>query len=143
MPLSFCNLIVHVIFSTKDRQPLIRQEIESRIHSYIKQCLHDLECQYLAINGVENHIHILFSQNPNRSIAEIIKNIKGNSSHWINQSNFILTKFAWQVGYAAFSVSESHMKRVIEYVCNQKENHKKLSFKEEWDGFLNLNNMKL
>ena len=99
----------------------------------------DLECKVIAINGTENHIHILFNQNPKRSIADTIKSIKGNSSHWINQKNLLLTKFAWQVGYAVFLVSESQMKSVTQYICNQKEHHKKLSFKEEWDRFLKLN----
>ena len=136
---SFCNLVIHVVFSTKDWQPLIRPEIEIRIHSHIKKCLSDLDCKAIAVNGTENHLHILFNQNPNRGTAEIIKNIKGNSSHWINQNNLLINKFAWQVGYAAFSVSESQINNVARYICNQKEHHKKLSFKEEWRRLLKLN----
>ena len=140
---SFYNLIVHVVFSTKDWQPLIKTKIKTQIHSQLKKCLLDLECPTIAINGTENHIHILFYLCPNRSIAEVMKNIKGNSSHWINQKNLLLKKFAWQVGYAAFSVSESQVKNVEQYICNQQEHHKKLSFKEEWEQFLRLNKIAL
>ena len=136
---SFYNLNIHTVFSTKDWQPLIKPQVESKIHSHIKHCLYELDCKCIEINGTENHIHLLFNQNPNKSIAEIIKNVKGNSSHWINQNNLLTTKFAWQVGYAAFSVSESQLTSVAQYICNQKEHHKKLSFSEEWNRFLELN----
>jgi REP element-mobilizing transposase RayT len=78
---SFYNLVVHAVFSTKDWQPLIKPEIETRIHYLIRNCLRDLECKVIEINGTKNHLHILFNQNPNKSVTEIIKNIKGNSSH--------------------------------------------------------------
>lgn len=87
------------------------------------------------INGTENHIHILFMLSPKIKIEDLFKNIKGESSHWINQSNFIKDKFSWQIGYGAFSVSESMVKNVEKYIANQKEHHKKMSFSEEVELF--------
>ena len=88
------------------------------------------------INGMADHIHILFLLNQNHSIADVFKQIKGNSSHWINQQNFMTSKFAWQIGYGAFSVSESMVKEVEKYIRNQKEHHKKITFREEYELFI-------
>jgi REP element-mobilizing transposase RayT len=85
-----------------------------------------------------DHIHCLFLLSPQKSIAEVIKQIKGSSSHYINQNNFIAYKFAWQTGYASFSVSESIVEKVFEYIKNQKSHHQKKTFQQEHDEFLKL-----
>jgi len=85
-----------------------------------------------------DHIHCLFLLNPEKSIAEVIKQIKGSSSHFINQYNLIADKFAWQTGYAAFSVSESGVKSVSDYITHQKEHHQKKTFQQEIEEFLKL-----
>ena len=85
-----------------------------------------------------DHIHCLFLLNPQKSIAEVIKQIKGNSSHYINQNNLIADKFAWQTGYAAFSVSESVVEKVFKYIKNQKSHHQKKTSQQEYDDFLKL-----
>ena len=95
-----------------------------------------MECIPLAINGMPDHIHLLFQVNPNKSVAEIIRQVKGNSSHTVNQSNLVENKFAWQTGYAAFSVSESSVEKVQEYILNQREHHRKKSFQEEFEVFM-------
>ncbi len=127
---------MHVVFSTHQRELIISQKLEAFLHKHLTYLLKELECQPLAINGMPDHIHLLFQLNPNKSVSEIIKQVKGNSSHTINQSNLIENKFAWQTGYAAFSISESAVEKVKEYIFNQKEYHKKISFSDEYYKFL-------
>lgn len=132
MPHSLTKIWIHGIFGTKDRLALIKPEFEKKLHDHIKERLEkDFECKVRAINGMKEHVHQLFLLSPKFSIEKVLKNIKGESSHWINQSNFIKQKFAWQTGYGAFSVSESMVKEVERYILNQKEHHKKMSYAEE------------
>lgn len=133
---SFTKIWIHLIFGTKERLPLINSGYESKLYVQLKNILEvDFNCRIKALNGTADHIHILFLQNQNHSISEIAKNVKGNSSHWINQNGFLKTKFAWQTGYGAFSVSESMVDNVKRYIDNQKEHHRKLSFAEEYKKF--------
>jgi putative transposase len=133
---TFTKIWMHVVFSTHERQPIISPRLEAFLHRHLGHLLKEMECTPLAINGMPDHIHLLFQLNPNKSIAEIIKNVKGNSSHTINQSNLVENKFAWQTGYAAFSVSESVVEKVREYILNQQEYHNKKSFQDEFESFL-------
>ncbi len=96
----------------------------------------DFQCQVCAINGVMNHVHILFLLNPNFSVKDILKNIKGESSHWINQEDYSRSKFAWQTGYGAFSVSEGCVDEVCRYIINQKNHHQRKSFFDEYKELL-------
>lgn len=131
---SLIKIWIHGVFGTKDRLPLIKNDFEAKLHNHIKEKLEkDLNCKVRAINGTEDHIHILFLLSPNFSLKDILQNVKGESSHWINGSDFMKHKFAWQTGYGAFSVSESMLKDVEKYIANQKEHHKKLTYKEEVD----------
>lgn len=137
MPHSLTKIWIHSVFGTKNRESLIISEFEQGLHEHIKEQLErDFGCTVGCINGIENHVHILFLLNPNYSVAEIMKNAKGESSHWWNQNDFTDGKFAWQVGYGAFSVSESDMESVARYIRNQKEHHKKKSFIEEYEEFM-------
>lgn len=139
---SLTKIWIHGIFGTKNREPLIKSEFKDKLHNHIKNKLEaDLDCKVRTINGTENHVHILFLLSANYSIKEIFKNVKGESSHWINQSDFIKTKFAWQIGYGAFSVSESQLKKVELYIKNQNEHHKKMTFEEEYNKFMNKYNI--
>lgn len=139
---SFNKIWIHAIWSTKDRFPLVKKDIEENIYQYITQQLNDNGCQVKIINGMPDHIHCLFLMNPLRSIADIIKQIKGSSSHYINQNNLISEKFAWQTGYSAFSVSESVVEKVFQYIINQKEHHQKKSFQDEYNDFLKVYGLK-
>ncbi len=133
---SLAKIWIHLIFGTKNRFPMINASFEKQLYSHIKNLLEkDFKSKVEIINGTADHIHILLLQNQNHSIAELTKNIKGNSSHWINQNNFIKGKFAWQTGYGAFSVSESMVGKVRNYIKNQKEHHRKISFAEEYKRF--------
>ncbi len=138
MPHSFNKIWIHAIWATKDRIPLIHSSVENRIHRFISEQLQEHGCPVRIINGMPEHIHCLFLLNPQKSIAEIIKQIKGSSSHFINQNNLIKDKFAWQTGYAAYSVSESVVDKVFEYIKDQKQHHLKKSSQQEYEEFLKL-----
>lgn len=138
MPHSYNKIWIHAIWSTKDRQRLISPSVEEKIYQYLNQQLQELGCPVRITDGMPDHVHSLFLLNPQRSIAEVMKQIKGSSSHFINQNNLIPIKFAWQSGYAAFSVSESTLEKVYIYIQNQKKHHQRKSFQEEYQEFLTL-----
>ncbi len=133
---SYQKIWVHTVWATKNRMPLIHQSFEQELYNFISEQLREQNCSVSIVNGVENHIHCLFLLNHTHSISEIIKQIKGSSSHFINQKNLCKHKFAWQTGYSAFSVSESVAKNVFRYIANQKVHHQKKAFQEEYDSFL-------
>ena len=125
---SYNKILIHAIYSTKDRFPLINPTVEKQIHEHMREQLIENRCPVRIINGMPDHVHLLFLQNPKMAITDIIKQVKGNTSHWINEQNLITDKFAWQTGYAAYSVSESQLERVFQYIKNQKEHHLKKTF---------------
>jgi putative transposase len=138
MPHSYNKIWIHAIWATKDRIPMINQNIEQKIHLYISEQLREQGCPVRIINGMPDHIHCLFLLNAQKSIAEIIKQIKGSSSHFINQNDLIEDKFAWQTGYAAYSVSESVVEKVYQYIKNQKQHHQEKTFQQEYDAYLKI-----
>lgn len=140
---SLYKIWIHIVFGTKNRMPLISSSIEKPLYKYIGKQLEKFECKIRAINGMPDHIHILTSMNPKHSITDVIKQIKGGSSHWINKQDLIVQKFAWQTGYGAFSVSESQIDKVKAYIQNQKKHHQKTSFNEEYQQFLNVHKINL
>lgn len=129
---------IHGILGVKNREILISQEVENKIHNLIKAKLIDLNCYVEEINGTENHVHILFLLNPQKTISDVFKHVKGCVSHEINSKNIIKNKFSWQIGYGAFSVSESQFTTVKNYILNQKEHHKKMNFTDEYNRFIKL-----
>ena len=131
------KLWMHLVFSTKDRQSLIKSDFELKLYSHIKEKLNtQFKCYVKAINGTSDHIHILFLLNPDHLIQDIVQNIKGESSHWVNQNKFMKDKFAWQTGYSVFSIGQSNIEAVEKYIVNQKEHHRKMTFGEEFSVFL-------
>ncbi|MBX2888392.1 MAG: IS200/IS605 family transposase [Ferruginibacter sp.] len=124
MPHSYVKLWIHAIWTTKKRAPLIYPDVENIIHQFIFNQLYQQGCPVRIINGMPDHIHCLFLLNPQKSIADVIKQIKGSSSHYINQNHLINERFSWQTGYAAFAVSESVIERVFHYIRNQKMHHR-------------------
>ncbi|MFE3867472.1 IS200/IS605 family transposase [Flavobacterium sp. LS2P90] len=141
MPYSFNKLWIHAVWATKNRSELIDFSIEKQVYDYIRQELIDLGCPVRIINGMPDHVHALFLLNPQKSIADVIKQIKGSSSHSINGENLMLEKFAWQTGYAAYSVSESQLEAVYYYIKNQKQHHLKKSSQDEYDEFIKLHGL--
>ena len=139
---SYNKIWLHVVFATKNRLPLIKPEAEHKIHAHMREQLIENGCPVRIINGMADHVHLLFLQNPKMAITDIVKQVKGNTSHWINEQNIIADKFAWQTGYAAYSVSESQLEKVFQYVKNQKEHHTKKTFMQEYDEFISAHGLK-
>ncbi len=138
---SLNKIWLHIIFSTKERYPLIEHNVESAIYLHLKEQMKKCGCIVRIINGMADHVHLLFLQNPIMAVIDSIKQVKGNTGHWVNEQNLIPEKFAWQTGYAAFSVSESQVDRVHNYIANQKVHHKKKSFQQEYDEFILKNGL--
>jgi REP element-mobilizing transposase RayT len=138
MPHSFNKIWIHAIWATKERQPFITNNAEKQIHDLLRKELIDMGCPVRIVNGMPDHVHLLFLLSPQKSIAEVIKQIKGSSSHSINEQNLIPEKFPWQTGYAAYSVSESQLEKVFQYIKNQKQHHQKQTFSQEYEEFVAL-----
>ena len=136
MPHSLVRVWIHAISGTKNFLPLIDTISEERIYTHLSEQLTEINCPVRIINGMSDHVHLLFQLNPKLTIDTILKQVKGNTSHWINHNNVLNDKFAWQTGYGAFSVSQSQLERVTTYIRNQKEHHKKLTFAGEYEAFL-------
>jgi putative transposase len=136
---TYTNLLYHIVFSTKERRQLITPAIEDELYSYIGGIIRNQKGVQLEINGITDHVHILAKLKPTPSLSDVVRDIKANSSKWLNEEKSKLHKFAWQDGFAAFSVSESQAPRVQAYIRNQKGRHKRMSFKEELVALLEKN----
>lgn len=136
MPHSMVKLWVHAVWGTKNWQSLIQEEFRLPILQHIRNAFEEQGCIVRSLQGIANHLHALFLLPPEKQLANIMKMVKGESSHWINQQNFLRVKFAWQVGYGAFSVSESMVEKVDAYIRNQEKHHRKMTFQEEYEQFL-------
>ena len=133
---SFIKIWIHFIWSTKNREKLIMKELKSKLYEHIKVNANEKSIYIDHINGTEDHIHALISLKGEQSASKVAFLLKGESSHWINANELTRTKFEWQNEYIALSVSESLLPKVREYIRNQEEHHKKKSFKEEYDIFV-------
>ncbi len=132
MPHSYTSIVVHVVFSTKDRTPQLDAVLEERLYPYLGGILRELGGKLIALNGVEDHLHLLAGLKATMSVAEAVGKLKGSSSKWIHDTFPDRQRFAWQRGYAAFSVSESQIARVARYIERQKIHHAKFSFRDEF-----------
>ncbi len=132
------KILVHGILGVKNRENLINSDIEKQVHSFIHEQLVVLGCYAEKINGTPNHVHILFHLNSQKTISEVFKQVKGAVSYKINFNNLTKNKFSWQVGYGAFSVSQSKIEEIKNYIENQKTHHKKMTFREEYNKFIKL-----
>jgi REP element-mobilizing transposase RayT len=139
---SLAQVYLHLIFSTKNRYPFIDSTIEQELFAYIGGIIKQQKGVSFSINGTLNHIHILCSAPRTVSLSDFMKEIKGSSSRWIKTKGNRYQKFAWQDGYAIFSVSSSQKQIVGEYISNQKIHHKKMSFENELIAFLEKYNIK-
>jgi putative transposase len=135
---SIARLNIHIVFSTKNRQPLILPEWEDRLHGVIGGTLRTVKSMLLCAGGVEDHIHLLVSLARDLSVSDAVRNIKTDSSKWIHETFADLTAFHWQDGYAAFSVSHSQLEIVKAYIANQKIHQRKQSYQDEVRQFLRL-----
>ncbi len=132
---------LHIIFSTKLRAPLILESIENELYSYIGGICKQLECYPIKIGGYIDHIHILCMLSKKIPLMKLLEEIKAHSSKWIKTKDDTLKKFYWQNGYGAFSVNPYEVDKVIAYIENQKEHHRKKTFQEEYRAFLKKYNV--
>lgn len=136
MSQSLAVVLVHLVFSTKNRETAIHPEIEGELHPYMATVFRTLESPSLAINGTSDHIHALFRLGRKIALAKVIEEIKTSSSKWIKTKGPEYGGFHWQNGYGAFSVGQSGVAAVKKYIANQKEHHRRKTFQEEFREFL-------
>ncbi|MFT4061304.1 MAG: IS200/IS605 family transposase [Edaphocola sp.] len=133
---TYSQLYIQFVFAVKYRQALIHKDWEERLRMYITGITQNQKHKMLAINNMPDHIHLFVGLNPAQSISDFMRIVKGDSSEWINKSNFTKSNFRWQEGYGAFSYSKSHVDNVVSYIENQQEHHRTLTFLEEYKSFL-------
>jgi len=137
MSQSLAKILVHTVFSTKDRRPFLRDKsLRAELHRYLGGILANRDCQPLIIGGVEDHVHLLSTLSRTCEAAEMVKEVKRGSSLWLKTRSGNLRNFAWQNGYGIFSVGFSQIEGVKNYIAGQEEHHRKISFQDELRQFL-------
>ena len=139
MSQSLSQVIVHIIFSTKNRQRLLSKKIQKELHCYLAVMIRNMGAIAFRIGGTDDHIHIACSLPRTISQSDFLKKIKHDSSHWLKVNK--VRDFSWQRGYGIFSVSQSQLENLLHYIDNQKKHHENLSFKEELLIFLQKYNI--
>jgi putative transposase len=133
MPQSLSNVLLHVVFSTKHRQPFLKSpEIRKELFAYMAKVLDEIECPALLVNGVEDHVHILNLLSRNLAMKKMVEQIKTSTSKWIKGKGLTYRSFYWQAGYGVFSVSESRKNQVLNYIRNQEQHHKRQTYQDEF-----------
>jgi len=142
MSQSLASILLHIVFSTKDRFPFLADlDVRTEMHAYLATVFRSYESPALIVGGVADHVHVLSALSRNLSVAELIKQTKKSSSKWIKSKGGLLTKFHWQNGYAVFSVSESQEGRVHRYIQNQEQHHRRITFEDEFRTILRKHNV--
>ena len=132
MPQSLATILIHTVFSTKDRRPFLRDRLlRDELHRYLGRILSNLECQPIIVGGVEDHVHFLCALSRTCTPAEMVKETKRGSSLWLKTRSPDLCHFAWQNGYGVFSIGFSQIEPVRDYIAKQEEHHRKVSFQDE------------
>ena len=136
MPQYLARVLVHLVFSTKNRVPVLIANLRSELHPYLAVVLKNDNCPSLQVGGVEDHVHLLFALSRTRTIAQVVENVKTSSSKWLKTISPALADFHWQNGYGVFSVGRSDVDTVIDYIRRQEEHHRTATFQEEYRRFL-------
>lgn len=134
---TFSQLYIQIVFAVKGRENVIAKSWKDELNKYIAGIIKGKEQKPIIVNGMPDHIHIFVGLRPSMAIADLVRDIKNNSSNFINDKNFVKGKFSWQEGYGAFSYSHSHLQNVYNYILNQEEHHRKKTFKDEYLELLN------
>jgi putative transposase len=134
--MSHVKIRVHLVFTIKNRDPLLTKEIRSNVHAHIAKNCREKEIYLKAVNGYSEHVHCLISVGKDQCISKIAQLIKGESSFWINKNNMTRSKFAWQDDYWAVSIGEPQVERVLNYIQNQEAHHSKKLFDKEVEEFM-------
>ena len=138
MPNTYTQIHIHTIFAVKSRVGLINNEWKDHLYKYIVGIIQHYDHKLLAINGMPDHIHILFGMRPTQSLSDLMQDIKGSSSKWINDERLVKGRFEWQSGYGGFSYAKSEVPQIMSYIRNQEEHHRQKTFLEEYKEFLTL-----
>lgn len=133
---TYSQIYIQVVFAVKNREALIANAWEERVYQYITGIVQNKGQKMLAINGMPDHLHFFIGMKPNCCLSDLVREVKKSSNEMINENRLSKSKFNWQEGYGAFSYSHSQIDNVVKYVMNQKEHHRKISFKEEYIDFL-------
>ena len=141
MSSSYCNLLYHIVFSTKDREPWLAASIRPRVHEYVGGAVRGENGIALIVNGTADHVHILAKLRQDKALSKLIGEMKANSSGWISKTFTKCRGFAWQQGYGAFTVSESQAPKVRRYIEAQEEHHRTVSFLEEFKVMLRAHDL--
>ena len=135
---TYSQIYIQIVFAVKGRQNLISSEWKDELFKYITGIVTNEGQKLIAVNGMPDHVHILIGLKPNKALSDLVRDIKANSSRFINEKAWISGKFEWQTGFGAFTYSHSQLINVINYIQNQEEHHKSKTFKEEYVEFLKL-----
>jgi REP element-mobilizing transposase RayT len=135
MTRSYVNVWIHAVWAVKNREPLLKKSLRVSLFKHVHETVRKKEIYVDCINGIEDHTHVLFSLKSTQTIANVLKEIKGESSKWLNDNGFIEGPFEWQEGYGAYSVSPSALQRVRSYISNQEKHHRTRGFEEEMKEF--------
>ena len=138
---TYTQMYIQFVFAVQNRVSLIQSNWKDELFKYITGIVQNNKHKLIAINGMPNHVHVFVGYKPHQSIPDLLQDIKGSSSGWINNKGFIRGKFNWQEGYGGFSYSHSHIDRVVKYIINQEHHHKKKTFREEYLELLNKFNV--
>lgn len=129
---TYTQIHIQLVFAVQYRDALITDNIKDALYQYIIGIINKTEHKLLIINGMPDHIHILLGFRPTQALSDFVELLKSSSSRWLNEQKILKFKFAWQKGYGAFSYTKSDLPKVIQYIENQKEHHKKITFREEY-----------
>lgn len=141
MPKSYCNLLYHIVFSTKNRHPWFQTKNRCRLHQYLGGITKKTGGIPLSINGTADHVHVFAKINPDRAVADLVHALKANASGWIHRTFPGTSMFQWQSGYGAFTVGRSEVDGLRECIENQEEHHRKMTFEEEFRDLLREHGM--
>lgn len=133
---SYSKIYLHIVWSTNNREPYIDKVIKEPLYNNIRENVSKLKGNTIAIGGVEDHLHLLIEMPRQKSLSDLVREIKTSSTHWIKLSNNNYRDFHWQIGFGAFSVSQSEVNGVVKYINNQEDHHKKFTFANEWNSLL-------
>lgn len=129
---TFSQIYIQTVFAVSGRLSLIRQDFKEELHKYITGIVRNKGQKLISINGMSDHLHILIGLRPAMALADLVRDIKSDSSDWVNRRRFVRGKFAWQEGYGAFSYGHSQLDTVVRYIQNQERHHKRRTFKNEY-----------
>ena len=135
---TYTQIHIQAVFAVQNRMSLIQQQWQSELYEYMTGIITNNGHKLLRIGGMPDHVHVFFGMRPTQSISDLMQDLKGSSSLWINKKRWVVGKFSWQEGYGAFSYGKSQVDDVVKYILNQEQHHKKRDFEEEYLELLDL-----